>query len=243
MKYNISETDKFLAAKLKTQEGSQIKIILKNKILEEEKMLDFFEQSITHCNNQIQLCKIKSKQEISKRLDYETQKIVFEDNKLIWNISGFITLISMDIKTIQLGMYFAETEWHKRFYARQACTIMYESSNDIFDLLGKNFKELISKRIDITSHNDELKNIRARLNSFREANSDYLCTVRNNTAAHKDQDVLNQLSVISDINWVNIIELVEEFETIINDMGAFLKRLIDMGLANLKNSPIGQNKI
>ena len=81
-------------------------------------------------------------------------------------------MISIDVKTIQAGMYFAETEWHKRFYARQICTIMYESAKDIFELLGKDFKAIITKRIDITPFEHELRNIRARLRQFQTTYSD-----------------------------------------------------------------------
>lgn len=63
-------------------------------------------------------------------------------------------------------MYFAETEWHKRFYARQVCTIMYESSKDIFELLGKELKNIITKRIDITSFDNELKRYSVKAKSI-----------------------------------------------------------------------------
>lgn len=244
MKYNITEVDRILSKSMKGTEGKQLKSTLYVKIAEQETMLELFEESINHCDQQIQLCIEKKATETDdlKRKDYEATEIAFRDNKLIWNISGFITLISIDIKTIQVGMYFAETEWHKRFYTRQVCTIMYESSNDIFELLGKDFKELISKRINITSYEHELKDIRSRLNQFRTAHSAYLCTVRNNTAAHKDQDVLKQLDVISNINWSDTIQITMEFERIINDLGAFLKKLINSGLGNLKKSPLGQNE-
>lgn len=245
MKYNITGLDRELAKNMQSSGGMQLKATLKMKVVEQETMLDLFEQSIIHCNQQIQLCteKADSVQNILKNQDYEAQKVIFEDNKLIWNISGFITLISIDVKTMQAGMYFAETEWHKRFYARQICTIMYESSIDIFELLGKDFKALISKRLDITPFEREFKDIRSRLNQFQTVNSEYLNTVRNNTAAHKDQDVLKQLDIISNINWSDTIQTTTIFEGIINDLGAFLQKLINSGLSNLKDSPLGQRRI
>jgi hypothetical protein len=126
MRYDIRGQDKELAKNMKNSDGKKLKSTLYTKIAEQERMLDFFEQSIHHCSQQIQLCidKTTIEQDELKKQEYEAQKIVFEDNKLIWNISGFITLISIDIKTIQVGMYFAEIEYQKRFYARQICTIM-----------------------------------------------------------------------------------------------------------------------
>lgn len=244
MIYNISDVDRELANNMKDSSGKQLKGTLMNKVAEQETILDLFEKSINHCNQQIKLCidKAAAEENELKRQEYDNTRIVFEDNKLIWNISGFITLISIDVKTIQSGMYFAETEWHKRFYARQICTIMYESAKDIFELLGKDFKAIITKRIDITPFEHELKNIRARLNQFQTTYSDYLLSVRNNTAAHKDQDVLKQLDIITNINWSETIQTTMTFESILNDLGAFLQKLINSGLVNLKNSPLGQGK-
>lgn len=243
MKYNITEVDRALAKKMRTSDGKKLKATLTKKIAEQEKMLDLFEQSINHCNLQIKHYIEKAGVEPNdlKRQEYDKIRIVFEDNKLIWNISGFITLVSIDVKTIQAGMYFAETEWHKRFYARQICTIMYESAKDIFELLGKDFKNIITNRIDIAPFEHELKNIRSRLNQFQNNHSEYLNTIRNNTSAHKDQDVLKQLEIITNINWTDTVHTTMEFEGIINDLGTFLQKLINSGLINLKNSPLGQS--
>lgn len=53
--------------------------------------------------------------------------------------------------------------------------------------------------------------------------------------------MLNQLDVISNINWFDIIEITAQFDSIINDLGTFLKKMIDSGLESLKNSPLGKN--
>lgn len=180
MKYNITGIDLELSKKLKTSFGQMIKSNLKLNIDEQEKQLNEFKKNLNYCEDQIKLYvdKAMTEKDDSIRKKYEDQKIVFADNKMIWNISGFIALVSLDIKTIQLGMYFAESEWHKRFYARQICMIMYESSKDIFELLGKDFKNLISKRIDISPFKIDLKDIRTRLNNFKTSYSDSLCNVR-----------------------------------------------------------------
>ena len=94
---------------------------------------------------------------------------------------------------------------------------------------------VFDKRIDITPFEHELRNIRARLRQFQTTYSDYLQLVRNNTAAHKDQDVLKQLDIITNINWSETIQTTITFERIINDLGAFLQKLISSGLVSLKN--------
>lgn len=245
MKYNINQLDKDYAKLVDGHDGKRLKDNLKTNISEQEKMLGIFENSVNHCNKQISLCvdKIAHEQDDFKRQEYETQKYIFEDNKLIWNISGFITLVSIDIKTMQIGMNFAETEWQKRFYARQICTVMYESSNDILELLGKDFKSIIAQRINITSFEHDLEEIKSKLSQFKAEHSEYLRTVRNNTSAHKDKDILKQIDIISGINWTDTLHIAMKFEGIINALGGFLQKVINIGLANLEDSPLGQKRI
>lgn len=245
MKYNISNRDRILSDSLNCPEGLKTIINLKEKILEMEGMLDLFKESIDQCNRLIKYCndKIMTEVDNDKQKQYETQKIVWEDNKLIWNISGFITLISIDVKTIQIGLYYSEEEWRKRFYARQICIIMYESSKKIFELLGRDFCILISNRINNYPFQDELNSIRERLNIFKKNHNDYLGIVRNNTAAHKDKNVLYQLEIISDISWSETINTTIEFEKIINDLGSYLSKIIKSVMVNLASSPMGKNII
>ena len=56
MKYNISAIDRELAKKMQSREGKELKLTLLKKIGEQEMMLDLFEKSINHCNQQIQYC-------------------------------------------------------------------------------------------------------------------------------------------------------------------------------------------
>lgn len=206
MKYNINGVDLHLARNLK-MDGKAIKKNLHLKLEEEEKMLDLFEQSVKHC-----------------------QANNFNDNQTIWNISGFVNLVSMDIKTVNIGIYFAESEWIKRYYARQACLIMYEATEDLFRLMGKDFKQIIKTKIDIAEFELELKKSRQALNTFKTNNQEYLQKVRNTAIAHKDLDILKQIEVIKEINWSTIIQMIVDFESILTTMGSFLQKLINKAL-------------
>lgn len=235
MDYNINFTDIQLSQHIQSYKGIKIKESLKEKIAEEEKMLDLINSSIFHCNRQIDnYNNLKKEGKYKEASTFEKIKNTFISNKSIWNIAGFITLVSIDIKTIQLGIYFAENEWHKRFYARQACVIIYESCNDILELLGKEFKKDSSHLKNINDIETSLIKIRKDLNVFKKSHSNYLQNVRNHTMAHKDKDVLKQLNIIKDINWSNTIEIIVSFEENINSLGAVLKDLIQKGIKQLE---------
>ncbi len=155
------------------------------------------------------------------------------DNKLIWNIAGFINIISYDLKIIGRDLTFAQTEWQKRHYARQACLIMYESIDSLFELLGKDFKELTQNRLNISELNEVLKDIRKDLNLFKSTYKDKLYEIRNVAIAHRDNEVLKQVEIIQQINWHETIQTISQFDNILNKLGSFCISLINKGLSDL----------
>lgn len=157
----------------------------------------------------------------------------FNDNKLIWNIAGFINIISYDLKIIVRDLIFAQTEWQKRHYARQACLIIYESVDSLFELLGKDFKELTKNRLNISELEEILKDIRKDLNLFKTTNSKKLHEIRNVAIAHRDNEVLRQVEIIQQINWHETIQMILKFDNILNKLGSFSQSLINKGLSDL----------
>ena len=53
-------------------------------------------------------------------------------------------------------------EWDKRHFARQAGLLIYEASNDVFKLLGKEFREMISNTRENCGYRMEVLNYKKR---------------------------------------------------------------------------------
>ena len=198
-----------------------------------ESAMKIFQDSIVFCKNQIKNYELllsvdKSNKKIEEELD------AWKTQEYIWNFSGFINLISMDIKTLQIGLYFSENQWQKRYYARYSYTLIYECINDILNFFGKRFTNILETPYYKSLNNSTLKDLRTRINLFK---NEYLKTaqkIRNNTFAHKDHDVLSQVSLILNIKWSETIQITNQFENIINDIGSYLTILIKLGNAHLE---------
>jgi len=154
----------------------------------------------------------------------------FKDNKLLWNIAGYITIISFDLKIIGKDITFSTNKWEKRHYCRQASIVMFEAINDLFILLGKDFIELTKNRLDISELEDELKSIRILLNKFKDLHYLNLQKIRNISAAHRDTDVMLLNETIHEINAFEFISIISNFDGIINQLGAFTIKLINKGI-------------
>lgn len=235
LNYNISEIDLVLKSKMLSPEGAMVKDSLIAKISELEQQLRLFQDSITHCNKQIEEYHKLEIEDPEKESVYCDKIVAFENNRYIWNLSGFITLLSIDIKTLQIGLYFSENEWQKRHYARYACTLMYEGIDDIFELIGKDFKTLLSTNSYKVVNRSLLISLRTKLNKFKNDYCPLFRNIRNNTFAHMDHDVASQVKTICEINWSDTIKALQLFEGIINDMGVFMKQLINLGRKQLES--------
>lgn len=157
----------------------------------------------------------------------------FQDNKLIWNIAGYINIISYDLKVITRDLTFSRNDWQKRLYARQASLIIYEAVTDLFNLLGKDFKDLTKNRLDITEFEPALKDVRKNLNEFKTTYSEKLYTIRNVATAHRDNEVLKQLEIIHKINWSETLGIISKFDGIINNLAKVVMAIINKGLREL----------
>lgn len=235
LNYNISEIDLVLKSKMLSPEGAMVKDSLIAKISELEQQLRLFQDSITHCNKQIEEYHKLEIEDPERKSVYCDKIVAFENNRYIWNLSGFITLLSIDIKTLQIGLYFSENEWQKRHYARYACTLIYEGIDDIFELIGKDFKTLLSTASYKVVNRSLLISLRTKLNEFKKDYCPLFRNIRNNAFAHMDHDVASQVKTICEINWSDTIQALQLFEGIINDMGVFMKQLIDLGRKQLES--------
>lgn len=230
----FSNDDDFNLNILLSKNKEELKQNLIRTLNENESNMKIFHVSIDYCKQQISKYKhLEETDRTNKNITYKLS--AFRNQYYIWNFAAFINLISMDLKTLQIGLYFAETEWQKRFYARFLYTLVYESIHDILDFFGKDFKNLLKTKYYSKLDNITLKDLRKRINNFKVEYIGLAHKIRNNTFAHKDHEVLSQIDIITNINWFKTIETAITFESILNDIGNYLQKLIKEGSLHLQD--------
>ncbi|PHI18048.1 hypothetical protein CEQ90_19935 [Lewinellaceae bacterium SD302] len=160
----------------------------------------------------------------------------FKPTDQIWNLAGFIMIVSMDLKTTMYSLLASDNEWMKRFYLRQSCLITYESIDDIFQLLGKNFKNMIADKFSETSLDQEFNSVRKRLNEFKKIYQNKIKKVRNVSIAHKDHNIENQIEQIINLSFNENLVMLIEFDNILNELGGKIQKTINKDLERLYKS-------
>lgn len=235
MQYNINNVDKQLEVLLKC-ERDDILNKLNSSMTTGELSLELIITSIKHCKQQISNIDkhlLQKNNSVSLHNSLITKKKAFEDNLAIWNLCGHIQLTSIQVKDVQKRLYAGETnELQKRMAIGEASLLVYESSKVIIDCTGKDFMNFLNKVLT-QKQLEGFKSLRKELTAFRESNSKYLKDVRVKSVAHKDTDILNQIDIIENLNWSDCIQLLLNYEKILNSFGTFLSSLIPLGMAQL----------
>jgi hypothetical protein len=150
--------------------------------------------------------------------------------EMIYNISGFVNLISYDLKIISRDLTFSKKEWQKRLYARQAYLTIYESMDDLLELCGKKLRDKIQPLKDSDDLLRHLNSVIGKLNVFKSEHQSILSDIRHNAIGHREHDMLKQLNHISSINWVDSISLISAYDQIVSELGSLCQILMNRSI-------------
>jgi len=125
MNYRKNGVDRNLMLKMKGY-GKQLTADIANNITNQQLTLDEFIKGIKECD-------IKS----------------LPNTKIVWNLSAFVNIISIDLKIITRDLALAEDDWSQRHYIRQAYLLIYEFYKTYY-AEQKDYYILINEKLDIT---------------------------------------------------------------------------------------------
>ncbi|MDB5274594.1 MAG: hypothetical protein JWO58_2961 [Chitinophagaceae bacterium] len=194
--------------------------------LELEKLMNEQRSSLEHTYNNNFKVQEHTLSIILKTKKYASENNL-ESNKLILNVAGFLNICTYDLKIIGKELTFSTDQWRKKYFARQACLIIYETMNDIPELIGTDFRKEISKLKNKDVLLDELKSINKEINQFKIDNKDRLKNIRNVSIAHRDRDIFEQIKIIDSIQWQEAIKYVTTFDAILNNLASCIQKVLN----------------
>ncbi len=148
-------------------------------------------------------------------------------NMKFWNLAGFICIVSSDLKYAGFHLTVSKNPWEKRYFGRQVALIAYEATNDLFELLGTKFRESLKKIDRGNKYQSVLNSLTLKLNNYKAEYSKGLKEIRNVSIGHREQEISQQFEVIEQINWLEMIKMMKEFDEILNDLGSFSQSLLN----------------
>lgn len=231
MKINKSQLDIFLLKRIE-ENREELKHNLNTTLQVEQVCLEEIVKGIKHCKNNIAQCnKVLEKVDLAAMPIWTAKKEAFADNLTIWNTLGHIQMASIEMKQYTKRLSADNDEWELQDAIKTAYIAIYETSDKLIKNLGKIMKFI---NCNFPSYDySALKDSKKNLAKFREDNADELKYVRNNVAAHRDNDICNQLNILEGLHLSDAVKLVVDYGSIINDLGTVVSPIKELGIRRL----------
>lgn len=180
------------------------------------------------------LVKLEKTLEVIAAGTKEAEKQNLKPVAQIWNISGYINTCSLDLAVTGEALMFEADPWKRRYYARMGAVNVYEASLDIPKMVGKEFRSMTLTLPGGDQFLEELSKKIKKFNNFRSHHASWLKDIRVCCAAHRDQQLSEQLRIVFEIGPTKTLKIMAEFDSLLNELGA----LFQTGMHLLpKNTP------
>lgn len=154
------------------------------------------------------------------------------------NIMGFTSFATMDLYIMYEYLIKAKSDLEKNFFARLVCMNIYELTEDMTQLLGKDVDKdtgrgygirPIVDNLEDKELNEDLKELCSKWNLYRkeiDKGNKNFSGIRNITVAHKDHDFVKQYESMKGISWGQTIRDFEKFHGIFMKTKMFITKLM-----------------
>ncbi len=143
----------------------------------------------------------------------------------IYNVGLYVLLLEYDIAMLKNDALFAIRPWKKHFVARQLASLLYEASQDMPELLGKEFRVSL-KTLPLSDEDwENFKKITKRFNEFKIQNRVILNEIRNFVSAHRDKSATNQFRVLEKIDLLSVLNISGDFYVPMRELIPFMIKI------------------
>ena len=112
----------------------------------------------------------------------------FSHSRRVHNVTLYALILDQDIAMLTADMVLAVGQQRRVFVARHLAVLLYEASQDLPDLLGRDYREGLRTLAIPDSWFDELNEASKQLNRFKDDHREFLGRIRNLIGAHRDKD-------------------------------------------------------
>jgi hypothetical protein len=138
----------------------------------------------------------------------------------------YLLILEYDIVILKNDALFSIRKWKKTFVARQLAVLLYESSQDLPNLMGKEFRESL-RQLDISDEEFKtFESVTRPINRFKKEHGQFLKKLRTYAGAHRDNNAALQLEVIEEVKLIEIMKLAGDLYEPIRRLISFLTEVI-----------------
>lgn len=123
-----------------------------------------------------------------------------DDEVCIVNMIQFLLLFNYDLRCLLEDIRRHREAWHRKLYARHLIVTMFECTDDLTSLLGKNLRNIIDRRIQGSALLQELNGLHETVSQFKSNNDITFRKIRVQVLAHREHDASVQLEILQNLD-------------------------------------------
>jgi len=143
----------------------------------------------------------------------------------VLNAGLYSLLFDRDFAALKEFFLAANNDWDRRFVARQMAVMLYEGTQDLPALIGKDFRDMMKRLEFADNRTKEVSQIRTKLAAFKRVHSERLKELRNVIAAHRARDVTLQLRLLDSLDKFEVYRTAVEFYAIVGELASVLTNI------------------
>lgn len=118
------------------------------------------------------------------------EKLNAKSAKTIFNVGLYMLLLDQDLAFFTDDLVCAIGHRRRAFLAKYEAVLIYEAAEDLPQLLGREFREAVKALGASQKQIARLNAVSSDLNDFWQGHREFLGSIRNVLAAHRDHDTL-----------------------------------------------------
>lgn len=152
----------------------------------------------------------------------------------VFNVGLFVLALDYDIQTLIWSFQRESDPWRANYFMRQLAVELYEASDDILHLLGKDFRGSLENLGLWEGAAEDLKAFSKDFGRFKSSHRVDLNELRTVVGAHREHDMATVFDVLDAFDSVRIMGLAADFSGPLRALVDFLIRLT-LRLGDLDN--------
>jgi hypothetical protein len=151
------------------------------------------------------------------------------DDLAVLSVTQYAILFNFDLSCLMSDIAPARGNWRSKLFARTLATALFECVEDVPQLLGKQFRTIVSGRSALDPKLlGDLETLMKDFRSLKTRCQHHFAVVRHGTGAHRDLDASAQIETIKALNTETLITVSQDMMAWLTKLHQYLGRLIDL---------------
>lgn len=133
--------------------------------------------------------RIEALKTVNKTLD-GAAKLDAANIKIVFNVGLYVLLLDQDLAFFTDDLICAIGDRRRASVAKHEAIMLYEAAEDLPQSLGREFRDAVKTLGATPEQLERLNSVSSDLNRFWQKQREFLGTIRNALAAHRDHDAL-----------------------------------------------------